>query len=256
MPTSLEWRMYYEHNARSLLDIPWHLGAELARDEMAAIARSLKEFQAGESSEGRHLYHESVRHAERTGDREYVHAIRLFIAEEQRHARDLGRFLAVNGIPLVKTTFTDRVFRRLRHLAGNLEVSIAVLVTAEIIAKVYYAALREATRSLILRRLCDQILSDEAQHVDFQVDQLRKLRSGRCRPGRATTMALQRFLYFGTVLVVWPFHHKALRRGGLSLGGWWTSCWREFNRAFRPGAGPNQAPQRTVPHRKEEKMVL
>jgi hypothetical protein len=247
MPTSLEWRIYYEQNACSLLDIPWHLGPELTHDEMTAIAQSLKEFQAGESSEGRHLYHESQRYAERTGDEEYVAAVRLFIAEEQRHACDLGRFLALNGIPLVKTTFTDRVFRRLRHMARSLEISIAVLVTAEIIAKVYYAALREATQSVILRRLCDQILSDEVRHVEFQVDQLRKLRSGRRRPVRVATMTMQRFLYFGTVLVVWPFHYKALRRGGLSLGGWWISCWREFNRAFQAVAEPDRALQQTRP---------
>jgi hypothetical protein len=241
MPTSLEWRMYYEQNACSLLDIPWHLGAELTHDDMTAIAQSLKEFQAGESSEGRHLYHQARRYAERTGDGEYMAAIRLFIAEEQRHARDLGRFLALNGISLVKTTFTDRVFRRLRHMVEDLELSIAVLVTAEIIAKVYYAALRDATRSLILRRLCDQIFSDEVRHVDFQVDQLRKLRSGRRRAGHVATMALQYFLYFGTVLVVWLFHRKALRRGGLSLLGWWISCWQEFRRAFQAGGEPDRA---------------
>jgi hypothetical protein len=89
--SSLEWRRYFEDNARHLFEIPWHLGAELTREETAAIAQSLKEFQAGESSEGKHLSHSSQRYAERTGDREYVVAIRFFIAEEQRHARDLGR---------------------------------------------------------------------------------------------------------------------------------------------------------------------
>src|SRR5436190_14598606 len=116
MPSSLEWRLYFEHNAGSLLDIPWQIGAELTLVEAAAIAQSLKEFQAGESSEGKHLFHYAQVYAQRTGDSEYIPAIRLFIAEEQRHARDLGRFLTLNGIPLVQTTFTDRVFRRLRHM--------------------------------------------------------------------------------------------------------------------------------------------
>ena len=38
MSTSLDWRLYYEHNARSLLEIPWHLGADLTADEVTAIA--------------------------------------------------------------------------------------------------------------------------------------------------------------------------------------------------------------------------
>src|ERR1700675_2044236 len=87
MPSSLEWRLYYEENARSLLEIPWRLGPELTPDETATIAQSLKEFQAGESSGGKHLIRYAQEYAERTGDQDYVLTIRLFIAEEQRHAR-------------------------------------------------------------------------------------------------------------------------------------------------------------------------
>lgn len=244
MPSSLEWRRYYEQNALSLLDIPWDAGADLTADERAAIAQSLKEFQAGESSEGKHLFRSAQDYAARTGDVEYVVAIRLFIAEEQRHARDLGRFLTLNRIPLIRTTFADRVFRRLRTLIGSLEVSIAVLITAEIIAKVYYAVLRDATRSVILRRLCDQILRDELQHVQFQSEQLVKLRAGRSRAGMAATMGAQRFLYLGTVLFVWFTHRRAMRRGGMTCGAWWTSCWREFRAAFEHAA-PGLASQAT-----------
>ncbi|HEU0069568.1 MAG TPA: ferritin-like domain-containing protein [Nitrospiraceae bacterium] len=239
MPSSLEWRQYYEENAWTLLEVPWHLGPELTPDEKEAIAQSLKEFQAGESSEGKHLFRHAQEYAELTGDLEYVVAIRLFIAEEQRHARDLGRFLTLNEITLVPTTFTDRVFRRLRHLFGGLEISIAVLITAEIIAKVYYAVLREATQSAILRRLCDQILRDELKHVQFQAEQLARLRARRGWFARAATMGLQRFLYLGTTLVVWLFHRRAIRRGGLSLWAWWRSCWQEFNAAFAPPALPS-----------------
>jgi rubrerythrin len=231
MRTSHDWRLYFEENARALLDIPWQLGPELTPDEKAAIGRSLQEFQAGESSEGKHLLKYAQQYAERTGDHEYVPAIRLFIAEEQRHARDLGRFLKLNGIPLVRTTFTDRVFRRLRHLFGGLEISIAVLITAEIIAEVYYAVLREATQSLILRRLCDQILRDERQHVRFQAEQLARLRRVRRPLALRLTMAVQRFLYVGTTIVVWFFHRNAIRRGGLGARGWWRYCWQKFNEA-------------------------
>src|SRR5688500_17864351 len=130
MRSALEWRSYFEENAQSLLDIPWVNGPELTPLETATIAQSLKEFQAGENSEGKHLVRYAQEYAERTGDREYVLAVRLFIAEEQRHARDLARFLTLNEIPLVQITFTDRVFRKLRHLFGGLEISIAVLITA------------------------------------------------------------------------------------------------------------------------------
>ncbi len=232
MPTSREWREYYEQNQNSLLEIPWELGAELTEEERRAIAASVQGFQAGESSEGRHLYRYAEAYATRTGDRDYLAAIKLFIAEEQRHARDLARFLRQHDIPIIKTTFPDRVFRRLRHLLGGLETSIGVLITAEIIAKVYYAALQQATDSVVLRTLCAQILRDEVKHVEFQAEQLGKLRCRRRRTWQGLTMGLQRFLFWGTCLVVWHFHKMAFRKGGFNFRRYWRSSWAEFQAAF------------------------
>jgi hypothetical protein len=235
MAESTEWRRFFERNARSLLAIPWHAGADLTAEEAALIASSLQEFQAGERSEGRHLYKFAQEYAARTGDHDYVAAIRLFIAEEQRHARDLGRFLTLNGIPVIATTFADRVFRGLRNFVPSLEISIAVLITAELIAKVYYAGLREATSSVVLRRLCDQILADEWAHVEFQSGQLRRLRASRGRLASWVTLAIQRALYAGTLLVVWRSHGPVMRGGGLTFGGYWSWSWREFRSAFSSG---------------------
>ena len=233
MLSSHEWRTYYEDNARSLIDIPWGLGAELTAAERTAIAASVQDFQAGESSEGRHLLQYARAYAARSGDHEYVEALRLFIAEEQRHARDLARFLQLNGIPLVTSTFTDGVFRRLRQLFGGLEISISVLVTAEIIAKVYYAALRDATGSTILQTLCRQILQDEVRHVEFQVQRLGMLRAARNAALRRTSMRLQRFLFWGTCLVVWIFHRRVFEQSRIDFRGFWRANWREFEAAFQ-----------------------
>jgi hypothetical protein len=233
MQTSQEWRRYYEENARSLLKIPWELGHELSYAEQRAIIRSVQDFQAGESSEGRHLFQYAKDYAERTGDHEYIEAIRLFIAEEQRHARDLGHFMQLNGIPLVKTTFTDGVFRRLRQVFGGLEISIGVLVTAEIIAKVYYAALQGATNSVVLQTLCRQILRDEVKHVEFQVERLGILRAKRNWMLLKGTIAIQRFLFLGTCIVVWAFHYKVFRKSGYGFIDYWWANWMEFEEAFQ-----------------------
>ena len=235
--TSSQWKSYFEENAHSLLDVPWEVGGDLRPEESAAIRASLRAFQAGEISEGQHLYRYAKEHAAKTGDDSYVAAIRLFIAEEQRHARDLARFLKLNDIALVRTTFTDFVFRRLRHLFRGLEVSVAVLVTAEIIAEVYYAALREATQSAVLRRSCDQILRDEVKHVQFQVDSLRTFRRRRGGLAASCTMTVQRFLFMGTTMWVGLIHLRALSRGGYGLRRWWQCCWERFGCAF---AGPQQ----------------
>ena len=142
-------------------------------------------------------------------------------------------------------TWPDTVFRRLRQL-GRLEVSATVLITAEIIAKVYYAALRETTGSVVLRRICDQILRDEREHVRFQCDYLAVLRETR-RPLLSTlTEAVHRFLFFGTCIVVWNSHRRAIRKGGMGFGRFWKSCWREMNEAMRHvRSGPKFAPGRS-----------
>jgi hypothetical protein len=236
MPTSGDWKAYFESHSRELMTIPWDVGGDLVAAEASTIRRSVQEFQRGESSEGHHLIENARRYAERTGDADYVAAIRLFIAEEQRHARDLARVLTLNNIPLIKGTFTDRVFRSLRHLFASLEVSVGVLITAEIIAKVYYLGLRGATRSAVLGRLCDQILVDEVKHVEFQAEQLQRMRARRGKIAMTFTLAAQRFLFLGTVLVVWVFHRATLVRGGMTLRTWWNTCWQEFVAAFH-GAG-------------------
>lgn len=232
--TPTRWREYFEDNAKRPDAIPWERGADFDRQARVAVARSIQEFQRGESSEGKHLYHYAERYAYETGDHDYLYALRLFIAEEHRHARHLARFLQLNGIPLIRHTLADSVFRRLRNLFRSLEVSIAVLVTAEIFAQVYYAALQRATRSTVLRQLCDRILEDEERHVQFQTWQLARLRA--CRPvvARQLTWLAQRFLFMGTSLVVWSGHRCALRAGGHSFASFWSAAWRQFGLAFPP----------------------
>jgi len=225
-----KWLAHFRRNARALLPIPWEVGADLAASEKAAITSSIQAFQLGETSEGRHLMRYARDWAERSGNRGYVHAIRALIAEETRHAGDLGRFMDLNGIDRIERGWTDSVFRRLRNTVGSLEISLGVLVTAEIIAKVYYAALRESTHSKLLRAICDQILCDEYQHVEFQTEQLALMRSNRGAAMLWITLAMHRILFSGTVIVVGWSHRRALARGGFSARTFWTGCMHEFRR--------------------------
>ena len=234
--TSPDWVRYFEANRAALLDIPWDIGAELSEPERRAIQRSVQEFQRGEQSEGRHFYRYAQQYAAATGDDDYLVALKLFIAEEHRHARDLAHFLAINGIPLVEGTFSDSVFRRLRHVIGTLEISIAVLLVAEVIAQVYYVALQRATQSVVLQRLCDQIIRDEDRHVQFQSQQLARLRVGRGPVFRGVTMAVQQLLFLGTCIVVWIVHAPAFKAGGHGFVRFWRAAWYHFRRAFAPAA--------------------
>ncbi len=210
---SRAWLAYFEQRLLVPCRVPWERGARLTPAEREAIAESIATFQRGESSEGRGLYARAVRHATLYEDPDYVEAVALFIGEEQRHARDLGRYMGLAGIPRRGRAASDAVFRALRRRFG-LEGEIAVLLTAEMLAESYYAALRDATGCPVLRALCERILEDERAHVAFQAERLEILRRGRSRARNALALAAQRALYLGAALVVAVGHRAVLRRGG------------------------------------------
>ena len=207
--------------------ISWDEGAGITPAERAAIAKSVQTFQLGESGEGRHLLRVSAEHAIRAADLDYLQAVKLFIKEEQRHARDLGAFLDAAGIPRLKQEWTDQIFRRLRHLAG-LELTISVLLTAELLANVYYAVLRDATCSESLRQLCGQILKDEVAHVRFQSERLALLRHQRLCWTRFAPVLFQG-LYWTTAAVLWWTHRPVFRSARLSVRGFCRKAQKELS---------------------------
>ena len=157
------WKEYFESNQTHFEDIDWRMEDRLDAHEKKLIALSIQQFQRGESSEGKHLF----AYAKTVPDPLYLECIRLFICEEQMHARVLAKFMNRYFIPCIKEHWVDGVFRKLRKLAG-IENSIMILLIAEIISKVYYAALKKATGSVLLQKICSQVLKDEDQHINFQ----------------------------------------------------------------------------------------
>jgi bacterioferritin (cytochrome b1) len=229
--SSEEWLTYFRRNTETLVPIPWSNGVSLTPTEKQTIYRSIQQFQRGENSEGNHLRRFAHAYAARTGDVAYSEAMDLFIQEEQRHARDLGRFMDLADIPRTTSHWSDRVFRRLRTM-GNLETMLSVLLAAELIAKAYYVALRDATDSPALRQLCRQILRDEEQHVHFHVERLARLRAGRRWWSLDLVHALYRLFFGSTCLVVWMGHARVFRKTGTTFRVFWTTCQQHMREAM------------------------
>ncbi|MFF2479513.1 hypothetical protein [Paenibacillus sp. NPDC058071] len=242
-----DWSEYFRKNKDQLAEIAWNDPYGLSASERAIIADSIQQFQLGESSEGRHLLFQARAYAERSGDYAYLEAITAFIREEQRHARDLGQFMKVQQIPLIRAHWVDGVFRKLRKFAG-LELSVTVLITAEIIAKVYYEALKNCTKSPALRGLCDQILRDENKHVEFQSLTLRKLAAKQGAIRHFLSRAFHRILFEGTILVVWRQHRKVFKTGGFGVLRYLKSCHEEYRASAALIAGKSASATNTVPH--------
>jgi 4-hydroxy-3-methylbut-2-enyl diphosphate reductase len=211
--SSAAWCMHFRRNARRQAAIPWETASQLTEAERQAVARSIAVFQLGESGEGRHVLRCAARHAREHNDPHYLPAMRLFIQEEQRHAALLGRFLDEAGLSRLPRDWSDGVFRWLRHQAG-LELTINVLVTAEMLAKVYYAALRDATQCEALRVLCGQILRDEVAHVRFQCARIATLQERNPSWLRRVKRGAHAVLYAATTAVVWWTHHRVFNAAG------------------------------------------
>jgi hypothetical protein len=213
---SKRWCSYFLANSEAADDLPWGDPYVLSPRERSEIQDSIQQFQLGERSNGARLLKRGQVYADATMDPDFVPVLSLFIREEQRHSACLLRFMRRQGIPLVTKHWVDNIFRLLRGLAG-LELSLRVLVTAELIAVPYYRALGLATNSKLLQAICKMILRDEAAHLRFQASMLFRLGEGRARVVQRFLFIAHRFFLLGTCYVVWAGHREVFAAAGYSF---------------------------------------
>jgi hypothetical protein len=229
---SADWCVHFQRNESRQIAIPWDEVLPLTDEQRAVLLPSLQDFQLGESSEGRHGRARAAAYAERIGDSHYPEAIRLFFAEENRHASYLGRYLRRHNVKLLGRSWTDFVFRRVRRLMG-LETLLTVLLTAELIGEVYYRAIRSATTCPTLRAICSQLLRDERMHVRFHVERFRFLRRRRLQLRTGMQDAAWNVFLRATCLVVWWKHGAAIRLGGYGFRRFRSEALQSWRRAVR-----------------------
>jgi hypothetical protein len=201
---------------------------QLTSNEIAAITKSTQQFQLGEGSKGQRLLDRGKEYGREVRDPFFVGALDLFIKEEQQHSRYLEAFMQSQNIPVVGRHWVDSIFRKLRGIAG-LELSLSVLVTAEIIAMPYYRALRDATGSPTLKNICRRILEDETTHLKYQASMLARLSAKRSRVLDRIAAALRRFFLFGTTIVVWFGHRPVFQAAGYNFARFKLETFFEFD---------------------------
>lgn len=253
--SSPEWVAYFEQNAAEQRTIPWESGAGVTKAELSAISASLRGWQLGETSDGSHLLAAARHYAAVIDDPEFIVAVQLFIAEEQRHGCSLGRFLDLAGVERAGSDWGDTLFRAVRYAFPRMEVWATPVVMVETHAMVYYNAVRRATQSPLLRAVCEQILADEVAHIRFQCERLAILHRRRPSWLRKLTMGLHRLVFAGITVAVWVGHRRALRAGGYHFGRFWRAAWGKMRFAWRTMSPdvyrwpeqprPNQAVQQT-----------
>ncbi len=215
------WLHYFRHNSWSASDLCPGGEATLSPEEREMIATSLQQFQLGEGSDGLGL----LRRANQFGNSKCIAALsepmQRFIREEQRHSAVLGLFLDRESIPRLNHHWVDHVFRKIRNLAG-FELMLTVLVTAEFIAIPYYTAIHDATKSECLRKIARRILNDEAQHLEFQADNLALCAAERSDLGRFLTIAIHWLLLSLAAALVYSMHSRLFRKAKLSPLRFWS----------------------------------
>ncbi|MGW3917287.1 ferritin-like domain-containing protein [Streptomyces sp. NPDC005070] len=201
-----KWTKCFEderERRRAQGDPDWGQGATLHRAVWAGIQR----FQVGEDGDGANL----VGKADQAGDADYGQAVRLFVAEEQNHARLLARLLAAGDMPTLTGHWSDAAFVRLRRLMG-LRMELLVLMIAEVVALRYYRALRDGTHDALTMDVAGRILADEQRHIPFHCERLHTSLAELPRAVRRPVMTLWRLLLLAVSLVVAVDHGPALRR--------------------------------------------
>ena len=200
---------------------------QLTTEELTAVTKSIQQFQLGEGLRGQRLLDRGKAFGNKVNDPCFVGALELFIKEEQQHSKYLAHFMQSQNIPLISHHWVDTIFRKLRGLAG-LELSLTILVTAELIAVPYYRALRQATHSLTLRNICTRILEDENAHLRFQASMLGRVASDRQPVWKRAISELHWLFLLGTIFVVWAGHHSVFESAHIGFRQFMEDTLREF----------------------------
>ena len=224
------WIQHYETNTR--LNDTMKLPAEpcvLPEAVRAPIARSLAVFQLGESGGGTRLKRYAKVIAPLTQFTGYQRAIDLFIAEEQSHAALLGRLITHLKQPPLQKQWTNSIFRWARNLV-NLEFNIQILLTAELVAEVYFGLLYLRCADPAVKQVSHKLLRDEMKHLEFQRQFLAERLQGFTPAARRVWFVqfslIHRFVAF---VVSWD-HRTCLRAVHVSPAAFRARCAQSLER--------------------------
>jgi hypothetical protein len=225
------WIHHFEKNTRVNLAIQFpKTPCNLPDEVRIPLAKSLAVFQLGESGSGSRIRRYAREVAPLANFEGYQEAIDRFIKEELSHSKMLARTVEHLGGKLIQKQWTNSIFRHLRFLV-NLEFAIQVLLTAELIAEVYYGTLYLHCPDPVVRQLGQKILRDEMQHLAFQREFLSERVATFSKINRWLWRLQFRAVHALTAAVVSWDHRDAIRALGIDPNRFRESClqgWKRF----------------------------
>ena len=216
MQTSRQWIGHFRQNLQ-IKRIDWSISPQLTETERKVIVQSVQAWQLGETSDGAHLLAAAKKYADTIGDDFYCEAVQLFIKEEQKHGNNLGHYLDLINEKRIARDWGDTLFRKIRYFNTSMALWTIAVITVESTAQIFYQSLKDATKCILLKQVCTDILIDEAHHIDFQLQRLAIIFSGKTVMQKIISFQFYRVFYFSTILVVWMAHRKLFKAGNNNL---------------------------------------
>lgn len=209
--TQARWRTCFEVLENRHAHVTTDDVGPLAPIVSAGLRASLPTFQIGETGTGSHL----LAAAAKVGDEDYVEALRLFVKEEQEHARLLALVCNELDIEMLDDHWTDGVFQCVRRAFG-LRGEVLTLLVAEFVSNRFYELLAEGVGDPVLSAIFDRIHQDEMRHLDFHAATLPEHLDTWSTPVWKLARAIWLTLIVGSTAVVAVDHRKAIRACGSS----------------------------------------
>ena len=226
------WENHFKENLTHQR-IDWTISPQLTNEEKESLVYSIKAWQLGETSEGKHLLAAATLYANKYNDPYYVEPIKLFIKEEQKHGANLGRYLDLLGEKRAMKDWGDTLFRKIRYFNKSMELWTITVIIVESAAQVFYDALGKATNCKLLKQICDDILVDEAHHIKFQNERMFVIFNHKRFYNKAISLLLYSFLFFGTIHAVWFAHRKAFMKGCVTKKEFMRRMYHKFLRCLQ-----------------------
>jgi hypothetical protein len=221
------WLNHFEYHAQHPRCVPAGLSDVLKDEERRLIARSIAIFQLCEQPEGTALLRSARRFAEKYNAMQLTRITELFVNEQQRHATLLRVFMEDHDIARKQTDLADFVFCCLRRI-GRFEARLHVLVSAELIATVYYRALESVTGCQRLKVLCRTLVADELAHIGLESQLLLTLRAHRPAPVRAGARLLHKTFFTCAASAVYLTQRTILRAAGYNISSFLRVCATQY----------------------------
>lgn len=240
------WKNHFKNNL-TINRIDWSQTPKLDKKEKDKIIYSLKAWQLGETSDGKHLLAAAIKYSKSINDKDYPEAVKLFIKEEQKHGQNLGKYIKQIGEKKLKQDWGDTLFRKIRYFNTSMELWTISVIIVESAAQIFYQALHDATNCKLLRSICNDILIDEAHHIKFQNERLHQIIKQKSFYNRAFSIGCYGILFFGTIHAIWFGHSQAFKAGGLNKKEFMRMMYYKFFNSMKFSHSINKVSTRSKP---------